>query len=64
MPVEDGGRLRTDLAARGGLVVLARRTMPAVTRGGYQLEEIAGDAAPGAPPGTGYAIVRLSRPGG
>jgi 4-amino-4-deoxy-L-arabinose transferase-like glycosyltransferase len=62
--VEDGGRLRTDLAARGGLVVLARRTMPAVTRGGYQLEEIAGDAAPGAPPGTGYAIVRLSRPGG
>jgi 4-amino-4-deoxy-L-arabinose transferase-like glycosyltransferase len=58
---EDGGRLRTDLAARGGLAVLARRTVPAVTRGGYQLDEIAGDAAPGAPPGSGYTIVRLRR---
>ena len=61
--MEDGGRLRTDLAARGGLVVLARRTVPAVTRG-YQIQELATDAAPGAPPGTGYAVVRLSRPGG
>ena len=52
--VEDGGRLRTDLATRGGLVVLARRTVPAVART-YQVEEIAADAAPGAPPGTGYS---------
>lgn len=61
--VEDGGRLRTDLAARGGLVVLARRTVPAVSRA-YQVQEIAADAAAGAPPGSGYAIVRLSRPVG
>jgi hypothetical protein len=61
--VEDGGRLRTDLAARSGLVILARRTVPAVARA-YQVEEIATDAAPGAPPGTGYSIVRLTRPGG
>jgi MYXO-CTERM domain-containing protein len=58
--VEDGGRLRNDLAARGGLAILARRTAPAVARG-YQVEEIAGDAAPGAPAGTGYSIVRLRR---
>jgi 4-amino-4-deoxy-L-arabinose transferase-like glycosyltransferase len=61
--VEDGGRVRTDLAARGGLAVLARRTVPAVLRG-YQAEEIASDAAPGVPPGSGYSIVRLRRAGG
>jgi len=61
--VEDGGRLRTDLATRGGLVVLARRTVPAVARA-YQVDEIAADAAPGAPSGTGYSMVRLTRPGG
>jgi hypothetical protein len=59
--VEDGGRLRNDLAERGGLAILARRTLPAVART-YQVEEIAADAAPGASPGTGYSIVRLTRP--
>jgi len=61
--VEDGGRLRADLAGRGGLVVLARRTVPSVSRG-YQVEEIAGDATPGAPVGSGYTIVRVRRAGG
>jgi MYXO-CTERM domain-containing protein len=61
--VDDNGRLRNDLAERGGLVVLARRTAPAVARG-YQVDEIAGDAAPGAPAGTGYSIARLRRAGG
>ncbi len=61
--VEDGGRLRGDLAERGGLLGLARRTVPAVARV-YGVQEIAGDAAPGAPPGTGYSIVRLTRLGG
>jgi hypothetical protein len=60
--MQDSGRLRTDLAGRGGLVVLARRTVPAVSRE-YQTEEIAGDAAPGAPAGSGYSIVRVRRPG-
>jgi MYXO-CTERM domain-containing protein len=59
--MEDGGRLRNDLAERGGLAILARRTLPAVART-YQVEEIAADVAPGAPPGTGYTIVRLTRP--
>jgi MYXO-CTERM domain-containing protein len=61
--VEDGGRLRNDLAERGGLAILARRTLPAVART-YQVEEIATDAAPGATPGSGYAIVRLGRAAG
>jgi hypothetical protein len=60
--VEDGGRLRGDLAERGGLAVLARRTVPAVSRA-YRVEEIAGDAVPGAPAGSGYSIVRLTRSG-
>ena len=60
--VEDGGRLRGDLAERGGLAVLARRMVPAVSRA-YRVEEIAGDAAPGAPAGSGYSIVRLTRSG-
>ena len=58
--IDNGGRLRNDLADRGGLVVLSRRTVPAVARG-YQLDEIATDAAPGASPGNGYTIGRLSR---
>ena len=60
--VEDGGRLRGDLAERGGLAVLARRTVPAVSRA-YRVEEIAGDAVPGSPAGSGYSIVRLTRSG-
>jgi 4-amino-4-deoxy-L-arabinose transferase-like glycosyltransferase len=56
--VEDGGRLRRDLADRGGIVVLARRTVPLVA-GAYDLQEIASDTAPGAPSGTGYSIVRV-----
>jgi hypothetical protein len=60
--VEDEGRLRTDLIERGGLAILSRRTAPAVTRV-YQLDEIAGDADPRAPAGTGYSIVRLHRAG-
>jgi 4-amino-4-deoxy-L-arabinose transferase-like glycosyltransferase len=61
--VEDGGRLRADLAQRGGLAVLARRTVAPVSRS-YQVEEIATDAAPGAPAGTGYSVVRVRRSGG
>jgi len=56
--VEDGGRLRNDLGQRGGLAVLARRTVAPVSRA-YQIEEIAGGAAPNAPAGTGYSIVRV-----
>jgi hypothetical protein len=44
--VEDGGRLRRNLTDRGGIVELARRTVPLVA-GAYDLQEIAGDAAPG-----------------
>ena len=42
--------------------MLARRTVPAVART-YQVRELAADAAPGAPSGTGYSIVRLTRAG-
>ncbi len=56
--VEENGRVRTDLADRGGLAVLAQKTVPIVGRS-YQLVEIARDAAPGAPAGSGYSIVRV-----
>lgn len=57
--VEENGRLRADLANGGGLAVLAQKTVTVVART-YQIEEIAKDAAPGAPPGSGYAIVRVT----
>jgi 4-amino-4-deoxy-L-arabinose transferase-like glycosyltransferase len=58
--VEEGGRVRSDLADRGGLAVLAQRTVPAVERT-YRLTPLAEDAAPGAPAGSGYRVVRLQR---
>jgi len=59
--VDENGRVRQDLAERGGLLVLAQRTVPAVERT-YRLETIASDAANGAPSGSGYRIVRAQRP--
>ena len=58
--IDENGRVRADLAERGGLLVLAQRTVPAVERA-YRLETIASDAAPGAPAGSGYRIVRARR---
>ncbi|MFN8635410.1 MAG: glycosyltransferase family 39 protein [Chloroflexota bacterium] len=58
LDLDDGGRLRRDLADRGGLAVLARRTVQPVSVA-YDLDEIAGGAAPSGPPGTGYSIVRV-----
>lgn len=57
------GQPRDDLADRGGLAVLARKSVPVVARR-YQVAEIAGDTAPNGPPGSGYSVVRLERSGG
>ncbi len=57
--VGSDGRLSGGLADTGGLLVLARGSVPAAERA-YRLAEIASDGAPGAPASSGYSIVRAA----